>query len=97
MNSFDDWRGLSRRIHSECLDTRCRMTREALEAELLRLPTEERAHLARVLIESLDDEPDVDGAWLDEARRRADELKSGTSQGIPADAAFANARRRLVG
>jgi hypothetical protein len=43
------------------------MTREALEAQLLRLPPEERAHLARVLIESLDEQPDLDPAWLEEA------------------------------
>ena len=33
------------------------MTRETLEAQLRRLPPEDRAHLARVLLESLDDEP----------------------------------------
>jgi hypothetical protein len=53
------------------------MTREVLEAQLLRLPNEERAHLARVLIDSLDDEPELDPIWLVEARRRAVELKSG--------------------
>lgn len=73
------------------------MTREALEAQLLRLPSEERAHLARVLIESLDNQPDLDPAWLDEARRRAIELQADTIQSIPAATAFANARRRLAG
>ena len=73
------------------------MTRETLEAQLLRLPPEERAHIARVLIESLDNQPELDPAWLDEAERRAAELLAGTVQPIPATAALANARRRLAG
>ncbi len=73
------------------------MTREALEAQLLRLPTEERAHLARVLIESLDSHLDLDPAWLDEAKRRAEELRADVVSAIPAATALANARRRLAG
>jgi putative addiction module component (TIGR02574 family) len=72
------------------------MTREALEAQLLQLPPEERAHLARILLESLDDQPDLDPVWLEEAERRAAELGAGTVQPIPAAAALANARRRLA-
>lgn len=73
------------------------MTREALEAQLLRLPTEERAYLARVLIESLDAQPDLDPSWLEEAQRRAQELRAGTVARVPAATALANARRRLAG
>ena len=73
------------------------MTREVLEAELLRLPNEERAYLARALIESLDNQPELDAVWLDEARRRAAELTVGTVQGIPSATAFAHARTRLAG
>ena len=73
------------------------MTRETLEAQLLRLPPEERAHLARVLIESLDDQPELDPVWLEEAERRAAELAAGTVRPVPADEALANARRRLAG
>ena len=73
------------------------MTREALEAQLLRLPSEERAHLARVLIESLDEQPELDPSWLVEAQRRAVELRSGTVQPVPAATAFAEARRRIAG
>ena len=72
------------------------MTRETLEAQLLSLPSEERAHLARVLIESLDEQPELDPAWLDEAERRAAELESGTVQSIPAASALEKARRRLA-
>ncbi len=72
------------------------MTREALEAQLLRLPSEERAYLARVLIESLDDQPELDPSWLEEAKRRAVELASGSVQAIPAATAFREARRKLA-
>ena len=73
------------------------MSRETLEAQLLRLPAEERAHLARILIESLDEQPELDPAWIEEAERRAAELLSGVVQPIPAAEALANARRRLAG
>jgi putative addiction module component (TIGR02574 family) len=73
------------------------MTRETLEAKLLQLPAEERAHLARVLLESLDDQPDLDPAWLEEAERRAAELASGAAKAVPAADAIADARRRLAG
>lgn len=73
------------------------MTRETLEAQLLRLPPEERAHLARVLIESLDDQPELDPSWFDEAERRAAELANGDVEPVPSALALENARRRLAG
>ena len=73
------------------------MTHETLESQPLQLPAEARARLARVLIESLDDQPELDPAWLDEAERRAAELAAGTTTAIPAGEALANARRRLAG
>ena len=73
------------------------MSREALAAQLLRLPSEERAHLARLLIESLDDSLSLDPAWLEEARHRAAELQVGAVAPVSAEAAFATARRRLAG
>lgn len=73
------------------------MTRETLEAQLRRLPPEDRAHLARVLIESLDDEPALHPEWLEEAERRAAELAAGSVDAVPASEAFANARRLLAG
>ncbi|MGE0555223.1 MAG: addiction module protein [Gemmatimonadales bacterium] len=73
------------------------MIRETLEAKLLLLPVEERAHLARVLLESLEEQPDLDPAWLDEAERRATELAAGAAKTVPAADAIAEARRRLAG
>jgi hypothetical protein len=73
------------------------MTRETLEAKLLQLPAEERAHLARVLIESLDEQPELDPGWFEEAERRAAELATGAAKTVPAADAIAEARRRLAG
>jgi len=65
------------------------LTREQLENEAQSLPREERAKLAEALIASLHDESKIDGAWLDEAERRAAELDSGAVEGIPAEEVFA--------
>jgi putative addiction module component (TIGR02574 family) len=73
------------------------VTREALEAQLLRLPPDERAHLARVLIESLDEALPLDAEWLEEARRRAAELDAGLVTPVPAGDVLGTARRRLGG
>lgn len=73
------------------------MTREVLEAQLLLLRSEERAYLARLLIASLDDQPELDPSWLEEAHRRAAELGSGSVQAVPAATAFGEARRELAG
>ncbi len=53
-----------------------------LRGEVLSLPREERAGLARELIESLDParDDDAEQAWLDEAERRASEVSSGQAQ-----------------
>jgi len=73
------------------------MTRETLEAQLLQLPPEERAHLARVLIESLDDQPELDPSWFEEAERRAAQLACGDVEPVPSATAITDARRRLAG
>jgi putative addiction module component (TIGR02574 family) len=54
-----------------------------LEQKVLRLPATQRARLARVLLESLDDETeaDVEAAWAAEAKRRSEELRSGRVKG----------------
>jgi hypothetical protein len=50
-----------------------------LENDLLALPTEMRASLARILIQSLDDDVDVeaDALWEKESRRRDAEARGG--------------------
>jgi len=70
---------------------------ENLELEALKLPEKERAHLARVLLLSLDDSHDHDDeiAWAEEAERRYQELKAGTVQAVPSEVVFEQARARL--
>lgn len=52
------------------------MTTTAIEQTLLHLPKQDRAHLAYLLLESLDEPSDTEigQLWLHEARRRADEI-----------------------
>ena len=71
--------------------------RSDLEQKALRLSATQRARLARVLLESLDGEPeeDVDAAWAVEAKRRAEELRSGRVKGRPSAQVHARARSAL--
>jgi putative addiction module component (TIGR02574 family) len=77
-------------------------TTDSLEAQLLRLPAEDRARLAEVLLASLDTEDaasvsEFDAAWLAECERRLAEMRAGTVAGIPADEVFSSISRRLRG
>jgi putative addiction module component (TIGR02574 family) len=62
--------------------------------DALRLPENDRAELAGLLIDSLDEGQDagVQAAWSDEIARRLDELDSGAVTPIP----WAEVRRRLT-
>ena len=71
------------------------MSAQELEAELLKLPSHERARLAEVLIASLDEEDEIATAWADEAERRYEELRSGEVEAIPGEEVFARIRSRL--
>ena len=55
------------------------MISAATEQTVLGLPQSERAHLAHMLLHSLDaaSEPDIQAIWLSETRRRADEIDTG--------------------
>ena len=60
------------------------------------LPTAEREELCTQIAESLDTPLSVEEtAWAETAERRAEELRSGSVKGVPADEVFAKARRRL--
>jgi putative addiction module component (TIGR02574 family) len=52
---------------------------EVLEREALKLPADDRARLARELLNSLDDMPEaeVDRLWLEESGRRATQIDAG--------------------
>jgi hypothetical protein len=67
----------------------------------MNLPGESRARLADLLVESLDADAltEIDKLWLSEAKRRRDEVRSGTVKTIPGDEALGSVReslRRLI-
>jgi putative addiction module component (TIGR02574 family) len=74
-----------------------RLTPEQLAEQAMSLPTESRARLADLLVESLDaaELTPIDRAWVDEARRRRDEVRSGAVTPIPAEEAFKKVRDSL--
>lgn len=74
------------------------MTVEQLTEEMLSLPSEARALLADRLVESLDPAEDlqVRELWAAEAKRRRDDVRSGTVKTIPGDEALARVRESLA-
>ena len=58
---------------------------EKLLDEAMLLPEGERRALALWLLDSVGDEPpeEIERAWIEEARRRLDDLRAGRSQAIP--------------
>ncbi|MBI4754472.1 MAG: addiction module protein [Betaproteobacteria bacterium] len=74
------------------------MTVEQIAEEALALPSEARALLADRLVESLD--PAEDGlirqVWMREARRRIDEVRSGSVKTIPAEDVLAQVRQAIA-
>ena len=71
------------------------MTRDQIEAAVLRLPASERARLAERLIASLDEDAELELEWQAEAERRDDEITSGETTAIPLDSALESARARV--
>lgn len=73
------------------------MKTEELIDEAVSLPVEERARLAECVLQTLN-APDagIDAAWVAEARRRLEELRSGAVEAIPGDVVFARIRQRLA-
>lgn len=63
----------------------------------MKLPAEARAELADRLVESLDSEEigRIDRLWLDEAKRRRDEVRSGRVKTISGEDARRRVRRAI--
>ena len=61
---------------------------EELVAELLQLPPEDRARIARTILSSLHDDDSDGEAWEKEILRREHEIDAGTADLIPADEVF---------
>jgi hypothetical protein len=55
---------------------------EAIEATVLQLPKAERIHLTEILLASLEEDDEIQAAWIAEAEQRADSLARGETQSI---------------
>jgi putative addiction module component (TIGR02574 family) len=71
-------------------------TAEQLKPTLAALSNEDRAELARFLLESLDPEmdPDVEASWVTELNRRVSEIQSGNAVGIPMEEVLRRMREK---
>ena len=67
-----------------------------LKTQLNTLSSDERAELARYLLDSLANEDDYDATetWDAELRRRVEEIEKGTAIGRPAEKVLADLRER---
>ena len=72
-------------------------TIEQLAKQAMALPTESRARLADLLVESLDAEElgRIDQMWIAEAKRRRDEVRAGHVKTIPGEEALRKVRKIL--
>ncbi len=72
---------------------------EDLQAEALKLSTEEREKLVKRLILSLDQgpepDPELEQVWAQEAERRYQEFLHGREEAIPAEEVFRAVRAAL--
>jgi Arc/MetJ-type ribon-helix-helix transcriptional regulator len=68
-----------------------------IEERIRTLSRAERADLIRSLLAELDGpaERDVDIAWIEEAKRRHEQLADGSIKGVPAQEVFARLSARL--
>jgi len=73
------------------------MSLDELQQEALKLAPEARAKLAQVLLASLEDlsEAEIDRLWLNEAKRRDQEIDSGRVSLRPAAEVLKEARSRF--
>ncbi|MEN6578651.1 MAG: addiction module protein [Phycisphaerales bacterium] len=73
------------------------MSIEELVAEVKKLSLEDRASLAKWIVESLDDlsELEIEALWTKEAERRLDELEQGLAAEIPAEDVLRRARAAI--
>jgi putative addiction module component (TIGR02574 family) len=72
------------------------VTMMELEAQVLNLAPADRAHLLERLIDSFEPEGKVRDAWIVEAQRRHEEVKSGTASMVPGQEALARIRARIA-
>ena len=68
---------------------------EDLVEQASKLSTEDRTHLADLLLASVpdDESAEVDASWEEEIRQRVDVVRAGTAQTVSAEDVHAQARR----
>lgn len=71
------------------------MSVDQLEAEILKLPREVRARLAERLLSSLDDDSEIEEAWIAEAERRYQSYLEGDEEVVSVGAVLARLREEL--
>ncbi len=69
-------------------------TAKKLAETAVLLPPADRAYLAERLLASLE-EADLEQQWIDEAKRRRDEVRSGKVKPIPAEVVYRRIDRLL--
>lgn len=69
---------------------------EQLQSQVLELPAEDRARLLELLLASFEPKSDAQEAWINEAVRRRNEVRSGTVSMVPGDEALARIRAKLA-
>ncbi len=69
-------------------------TVEQLVTQAMKLPSESRARLADLLVESLDadDLGSIEQAWIVEAKRRRDDVRAGRVETVPGEEALRDVR-----
>ncbi len=72
-------------------------TLEALQAEVMRLSSADRARLLDRLVASLDVDAEAEAAWDELADEREAELRSGGATAVPLDVAVARLEARFKG
>ena len=73
------------------------MSFDELVAEVKKLSLEDRAALAKWIVESLDElsESEIEALWVQEAERRPDELEQGLATETAAEEVLRRARRAI--
>ena len=69
-------------------------TVEQLVTQAMALPSESRARLADLLVESLEgaDIGSIEQAWIAEAKRRRDDVRAGRAETVPGEEALRDVR-----
>ena len=73
------------------------MTLDALQAEVLKLPAADRARLLDVLLDSIDEDEEVEREWEQIADARDAELDSGAVSPVDGPTVLARLRAKHVG